>query len=429
MPAAIPDRYQLEVRLGRDGDIEEWLATDTSLDRPVLVRSLGPESSPERRSGFVASVSSAARTSHAHLARIFAVAEVEGGAYSVSEWTGGATLADRVGANQPVDLRDFLPNASGLAGALAALHAAGAVHGRIDTSAISYSGAHPAKLGAFGRMATTDEAGDVRALSAALETALTGSPPGGPPPSERVDGVPRALDTILRGGQSGNSTAHALEEALRAAPTPRAPRSDTGPTSRRLLLAALGLTVVAIALVAVGILLSGGSAPVVPTPTTEQSSPTTTEPADVTTTLAEDDVSASQPGTLDPFGEGGENDQLAENLVDGDVSTEWRTERYLDPIGLLKPGVGVTVRVLGTPSLLELVRLSEGSVAEIFWSEERLDDPEGWQRIGEVRATPGSTTVDVPPRTDGFWLIWLTELSSEDDGTFLSSIAELRFEP
>jgi hypothetical protein len=304
-----------------------------------------------------------------------------------------------------------------------------AVHGRIDTSAISYSGGHLAKLGAFGRTATTDEAGDVRALSAALETALTGSPPGGPPPSERVDGVPRALDTILRGGQSGRLTAHGLEEALRAAPTPRAPRSDTGPTSRRLLLAALGLTVVAIGLVAVGILLSGGSAPVVPTPTSEQQSSTTTEPTDVTTTLAEDDVTATQPGTLDPFGEGGENDQLAANLVDGDISTEWRTERYLDPIGLLKPGVGVTVRVLGTPSLLELVRLSEGSVAEIFWSEERLDDPQGWQRVVGVRATPGSTTVDLPPRTDGFWLIWLTELSSQDDGTFLSSIAELRFDP
>lgn len=429
MPAAVPDRYQLEVRLGRDGDVEEWLATDSSLDRPVLVRSLGPESSPERRRQFIASVSGAAQTGHAHLARIFAVAEVEGGAYSVTEWTGGATLADRVAASQPVDLRDFLPNASGLAGALAALHATGAVHGRIDTSAISYSGAHPAKLGAFGRPVTTDQEGDVRALAAALETALTGSPPGGPPPSERVDGVPRALDVILRGAQSGQLSAHALEEALRAAPTPRAPRSDTGPTSRRLLLAALGLTVVAVGLVALGILLSGGTAPVVPTPTTEQGASTTTEPVDVTTTVAAGDLTVTQPGTLDPFGEGGENDQLAGNLVDGDLSTEWRTERYLDPIELLKPGVGVTVRVLGTPSILEIVRLSEGSVAEISWSDERLEDPEGWERVVGVRATPGSTTVDLPPRTDGFWMIWLTELSTQDDGTFLSSIAELRFEP
>ncbi|HEX6286620.1 MAG TPA: protein kinase [Acidimicrobiia bacterium] len=429
MPAAIPDRYQLEVRLGRDGDIEEWLATDSSLDRPVLVRSLGPESSQERRRQFVTAVSGAARTSHAHLARIFAVAEVEGGAYSVTEWTGGATLADRVAANQPVDLPDFLPNASGLAGALAALHAAGVIHGRIDTSAISYSGAHPAKLGAFGRTATTDAGGDVRALSAALETALTGSPPGGPPPSERVDGVPKTLDRILRGGQSGMSTAHELEEALRAAPTPRAPRSDTGPTSRRLLLAALGLTIVAIGLVAVGILLSGGSGLVVPTPTTEGRATTTTTVVEVTTTISPGEVALSQPGTLDPFGGGGENDQMVDGLIDGDITTTWQTERYQDPIELLKPGVGVTVRLQGTPSLLELERLTEGTVAVISWSEERLEQPEGWERIAEVHATPGSTAVDLPPRRDGFWLIWLTELTEQDDGTYLSSIAELRFEP
>ena len=38
----LPDRYQTQVRLGRDGDIEEWLATDTALDRPVLIRALDP---------------------------------------------------------------------------------------------------------------------------------------------------------------------------------------------------------------------------------------------------------------------------------------------------------------------------------------------------------------------------------------------------
>ena len=63
MPAAIPDRFKLEMRLGRDGDIEEWLATDTSLDRPVLVRSLGPESDSDRRSEFVDRVSAAAKAS------------------------------------------------------------------------------------------------------------------------------------------------------------------------------------------------------------------------------------------------------------------------------------------------------------------------------------------------------------------------------
>jgi len=428
MPASIPDRYELEVRLGRDGDIEEWLATDTSLDRPVLIRSLGPESSPERRRQFVESVSSAAKTSHSHLARVFTVNEVEGGAYAVSEWTGGATVADRVGADRPIELPDFLPNAAGLAGALAALHANGAVHGEIDLSAISYSGAHPAKLGAFGRMSTSGPEGDVRALSASLETALTGSPPVGPPPSERVDGVPRAIDAILRSGQSGKLTAEDLEKALRAAPTPRPPQPESGPIPRRLLIGAISLVLAAVGLVAVGFVLSGGSAPVVPTPTT-QNAESTTLTSLVTTTLTEGETSAADPAVLDPFGEGGENDQLVANLLDGDPATEWSTETYLDPLPLLKPGVGVTVRMTGAPDRLELLGMTVGTRFEVYWSPQLVEDPESWERIAGATAAPSSTAVGLPARTDGFWLIWLLELPAQNDGTYRATIAELRFLP
>ena len=428
MPASIPDRYELEVRLGRDGDIEEWLATDTSLDRPVLIRSLGPESSPERRRQFVESVSSAAKTSHSHLARVFTVNEVEGGAYAVSEWTGGATVADRVGADRPIELPDFLPNAAGLAGALAALHANGTVHGEIDLSAISYSGAHPAKLGAFGRMSTSGPEGDVRALSASLETALTGSPPVGPPPSERVDGVPRAIDAILRSGQSGTLTAEDLEKALRAAPTPRPPQPESGPIPRRLLIGAISLVLAAVGLVAVGFVLSGGSAPVVPTPTT-QNAESTTLTSLVTTTLTEGETSAADPAVLDPFGEGGENDQLVANLLDGDPATEWSTETYLDPLPLLKPGVGVTVRMTGAPDRLELLGMTVGTRFEVYWSPQLVEDPESWERIAGATAAPSSTAVGLPARTDGFWLIWLLELPAQNDGTYRATIAELRFLP
>lgn len=428
MPASIPDRYSLEVRLGRDGDIEEWLATDTSLDRPVLIRSLGPDSSNERRRQFVESVANAAKTSHSHLARVFAVSSVEGGAYAVSEWTGGATVADRVAANQPIDLPDFLPNAAGLAGALAALHQTRAVHGAIDPSAISYSGAHPAKLGAFGRPGVSDAEGDVRSLSEALETALTGSPPGGPPPSERVDGVPRAIDTILRLGQAGKLTAEDLEKALRAAPTPRPPQPESGPIPKRLLIAAVGLVAVAIGLVAVGFVLSGGSAPVVPTPTTEPA-PSTTATSLVTTTVDLADAAASDPAAFDPFGEGGENDQLVTSLLDGDPDTEWLTERYLDPLPLLKPGVGVTVRMTGTPTSLQVVGMTESTAFELYWSNQLVDDPSTWERIAVGHGSPASTSVDLPPRSDGFWLLWLTDLPPRTDGTFQAAIAELRFAP
>jgi serine/threonine protein kinase len=428
VPASIPDRYSLEVRLGRDGDIEEWLATDTSLDRPVLLRSLGPESSMERRQEFVASVSDAAKTSHSHLARVFTVNLVEGGAYAVSEWTGGATVADRVSADQPIDLPDFLPNAAGLAGALAALHGNGAIHGRIDPSAISYSGAHPAKLGSFGRKPLTGADGDVRSLAAALETALTGSPPGGPPPSERVDGVPRAIDRILRSGQSGELTAADLEKALRAAPTPRPPQPETSTIPRRLLIAAISLIVLAVGLVAMGFFLAGGSAPVVPPPTSEADA-STTSTSQVTTTVDPQDAAAMDPATFDPFGEGGENDQLVANILDGDPTTEWLTESYLDPLPLLKPGVGVTVRLDGTPSRLQIDGMTESTHFDLYWSNQLVEDLEAWERIAGATASPSSMAFDLPARQDGFWMVWLTELPAVEDGTYRASIAELRFLP
>jgi hypothetical protein len=428
MPAAIPDRYRLEVRLGRDGDLEEWLATDTSLDRPVLIRSLGPESSRGRRAQFVGSVSGAAKVTHPHLAKVFSVSEVDGGAYSVSEWTGGATLADRVEAARPIELPDFVPNATGLAEALAALHAQEVAHGAIDLGAISYSAAHAAKLGAFGRMSRTDVEGDVRALAAALETALTGSPPGGPPPSERIDGVPRAIDSLLRTAQSGGYTAAGLREALGAAPTPREPEPQSRATSLRLLFAALGLVVIAAGLVALGRLVSGGGPPILPPQTTSATTTSSTVAATPPATLP-GSVGTIETRSFDPFGEGGENDDLIPNLVDGDSRSAWQTERYQSPIGSLKPGVGVVFTVTGSPSRVELIELSEGTSFELYWTGQFSDDLLGWDRIAGGASPPGATVVGLPRRESGFWLVWLTGLPQQDDGSYQATLAEVRFRP
>lgn len=413
------------MRLGRDGDIEEWLAADTSLDRPVLVRSLGPDTSVERRAQFVASVSAAAKAHHPHLAKVFVVETVDGGAYAVVEWTGGATIADRIGAAYGIELDEFLPNAAGLAAGLAELHAAGAVHGSIDLSAIAYTEAHPAKLGGFGRPFHGDAYGDVRALAAALETALTGEPPGGPPPSESIDGISPAIDRVLRSGQSGRYTAEQLEKALSAAPTPKQPRPAPKSFSRRLLLAAGGLVVLAVGLVGLGALFGTPTNPIIPTPTTlNTTSSTSTRPPALP---GDPNVTGIQ--TFDPFGGGGENDSNIGNLVDGNVSTIWRTESYRDPMSTLKPGVGVVIIVEGRPGQLQLLGLSEGTVFEFRWAGTISENPDDWERVAAGTAPAGTTSVVLPPRTDGFWLLWLTELPLQPDGTYFTELAELRLRP
>jgi hypothetical protein len=429
MPTAIPDRYRLDLRLGRDGDIEEWLATDTSLDRPVLVRSLGPDTGDERRKQFVATVSEAAKAHHPHLAKVFVVEEVQGGAYSVSEWTGGATVADRVGASSGIELEEFLPNAMGLAGALKALHEGGATHGSIDLSAISYSEAHAAKLGAFGRPFHGDQDSDVRALSSALESALTGEAPGGPPPSESIDGISPMIDRILRAGQSGAYSAAELEKAFRAAPTPRRPRPEPASTSRRLLYVALGLVLLAVALVGLGALFGTPTNPIIPSPTTGPPAQTTTPEATPPSTSVAGDLSILSVDSHDPFGEGGENDDAVANLVDGNLSTTWQTERYQDQLSLIKPGVGVVAAVSGIPQQLHMAGLSAGTVFEVRWSPTLEDDPEDWQRVAAGSAPAGTTSVDLPGRSDGYWLLWMTDLPLQSDGTYYAILSELRLEP
>lgn len=426
MPIRIPDRYRLEMRLGRDGDIEEWLAADTSLDRPVLIRSLGPDSSPERRSQFVASVSGAAKAHHPHLAKVFVVEEVESGAYSVVEWTGGASVADRVGASFGIELDEFLPNATGLAAALAELHAAGAVHGSIDLSAIAYTENHPAKLGGFGRPFQGDADNDVRALAAALETVLTGESPGGPPPSESIDGISPAIDRVLQGGQSGVYTAEQLEKALSSAPTPKKPSPAPKSFSRRLLLAAGGMVVLAVGLVGFGALFGSPSEPILPTPTTQ--------PPTTTTSSTPQPIDPAAPvitavNAFDPFGEGGENDALVGNLVDGNVSTTWQTESYRDPLSTLKPGVGVVVTVTGAPGQMQLLGFSEGTNFEIRWADALQNDPGAYERVAAGTSPAGTTSVELPRRVGGFWMLWLTGLPLQPDGTYFAELSELRLRP
>lgn len=425
MPTAVPDRYRLELRLGRDGDIEEWLASDTSLDRPVLIRSLGPQSSSDRRKQFVASVSAAAKAHHPHLSKVFIVEEVSGGAYSVVEWNGGTTVADRVGASYGIELDEYLPNASGLAAALAALHSAGSIHGSIDLSAISYSEAHPAKLGAFGRPFTGTEEMDVRALAAALETALTGESPGGPPPSESIDGISPIIDQVLRAGQSGRYTADELEKALSAAPTPRQPKPEPRMFSRRLLITALGLVILAIGLVGLGALFGSPVDPIIPGSTTTISSSTTT------TTPAPDPGKVTITGvvTHDPFGGGGENNDQVANVIDANASTVWSTESYQDELQLIKPGVGLVVSVIGTPIQVQMAGLSQGTSFEVRWANQVFEQPEDWERVAAGRAPAGTTTIDLPPRTEGFWLVWLLDLPRQTDGTYSAQLSELRFRP
>jgi hypothetical protein len=147
-----------------------------------------------------------------------------------------------------------------------------------------------------------------------------------------------------------------------------------------------------------------------------------------TTTLpAAAPVEIIEAASFDPFGEGGESDTLIPNLFDGDNATSWRTERYQDPLPLLKPGVGLRIGIDGQPRRLELISLSPGTVFELYWSEDPDAALPDWERIAGAQAPPGTTSVDLPGRSNGYWLIWMVDLPQQSEGTYYASMAEVRF--
>ncbi len=439
MPPPIPDRYRLEVRIGRDEDLEQWLATDTTLDRPVLLRILGPEASEERRERFLAAVRAAARVNHSHLAAVYTADETEHGMVAVAEWVGGMTIADRLDSGQGVEPDDFLPNAAGLAEALDALHDAGVVHGGIDTSAIYYSVSHAAKLGAIGRRQRHSTVnGDVRDLAAALEEALTGSPAGGPPPSQVIDGLSPFVDRALRSAQRGELTARQLAEAMHAAPTTRAPVPERPGSSRRLLVVAVILVALATGLVGIGrLLLAGENSPVLFPATSGPSDQPRVVPT-TTTTAAE---TAVEPGgsvelpsvipvrsirSVDPFGGGEENDERLDDLIDGNPDTFWRTERYRDPIQLLKPGVGFAIELERDPVTVQMTTNNAGALVDVAWTSSDVD-PNTWETVARVELPAGTLDLQLPERSGGTWVFWITELPLNADQNYWVEIADVRF--
>ncbi len=438
MPPPLPERYRLEIRLGRDGDIEEWLSTDLSLDRPVLIRFLGAETSPKRQERFLADHRAAARVAHTHIASVYTADAVEGGAYAVTEWAGGVTLADRMQADERPDIAEFLSNAAGLADGLAALHDAHVVHGSIDPSAISYAKAHPAKLGAFGRRASTWTApADVQALGETLETVLTGQPAGVLPPSQMLDGVPLEMDRVLRSAQRGEIDAHQLADRLRSVPY-SAPPEPTRTWSWRWLTPVAILAVLAVGIAVLGNLLDAGPEspvlfPATPSPSTTVPFVTTTEAATTTTESAQSPAPAAGVDvvtafTYDPLGDGTERDADVGHLTDDDRDTTWRTERYFDPLPLLKAGVGVAFEVRGTPSRIEITGMSDGTLFAVRWAEEVPATVDGWQQVASGTAIATVQQVQLPNRSGGVWLVWLTSLPPQDEG-YYSAMTEVRFLP
>ena len=439
MAPNLPTRYHPQVRLGRDGDVEEWLATDAALDRPVLVRVLGVDASRDRKDTFLISARGAAGVTHSHLAQVYDVGNHAATPHAVLEWTGGVTIQDRLRAGDVIPAEEFLANAAGLADGLAALHAAGLTHGAIDTAAIQFSASHPAKLGGFGRKPLGRDPGlDTVALASTLRAAVTGSHEPLVRPSQVVDGIPPEVDAALTAAEAGDLDAASLAAALHAIPA-SPPITLTGGWSWGWVVPASLLVAAALFLSIIGRSIDADPNspflfPASPSPTqalpvrtpTTSTVPTEPSPPPTPETLRSGDLLAT-PAIYDPYGEGTERDGDLPNLVDGDATTTWRTERYFSPLVLLaKPGLGVIFDVLGNPGGLEFTA-SAGTRFRIRWAPSVPGDPEAWEEVASGTALGAPIELELPSRDGGLWLVWLVDLPEQAEDEFFAEIGEVTF--
>jgi len=130
LEAALRGRYVLERELGRGGMGVVFLARDVALDRPVAIKLLPPglAGTPERRQRFLQEARTAARLAHPHIVPIHAVEECDGLVFFVMGYIAGATLAERVRTQGPLDAATATRLVQEVAWALAHAHQHGVVH-------------------------------------------------------------------------------------------------------------------------------------------------------------------------------------------------------------------------------------------------------------------------------------------------------------
>lgn len=215
-------RYRLEDLLVDSDGARFWRATDTVLARSVAVHAV--PSSDQRAPGLLAAARVSATVNDSHLLRVLDCDDADGVCWVVNEWGEGLSL-DRMLDRGPLAPSRAAWLAQEVAEAIAAGHAQGVAHGRLNPEAVlvTHSGAvkligyvvdaalhHPRPPSpVYGELDAREA--DVIDLAGVLYAALTGRWPGvsesavpAAPlegrrplrPRQVRAGVPRALDAI-----------------------------------------------------------------------------------------------------------------------------------------------------------------------------------------------------------------------------------------
>ena len=129
LSAALADRYRIERELGGGGMSRVWLATETALDRQVVIKVIAPELreglSAER---FTREVKLAARLQQANIVPVLSAGTADGVPYYTMPFVTGESLRARLIAGPPLTPAESVSILRDVARALAYAHGEGIVH-------------------------------------------------------------------------------------------------------------------------------------------------------------------------------------------------------------------------------------------------------------------------------------------------------------
>ncbi len=148
VPKTLAGKFRLTRLLGAGGMGAAYLARDLRLERNVAVKTLTGLSVPGLM-GLKPEAWAMAEVAHPAVAQIHGIESWRGRPFLVVEYLAGGTLADRL-RRGPLPAPEALSIAEALAGALAALHDAGYLHGDIKPSNIGFTAGGSPKLLDFG---------------------------------------------------------------------------------------------------------------------------------------------------------------------------------------------------------------------------------------------------------------------------------------
>lgn len=145
-------------------------------------------------------------------------------------------------------------------------------------------------------------------------------------------------------------------------------------------------------------------------------------------------VAVASAGDFDPSSrDQSEHSAQVPLAYDGDLATAWTTERYRQPLGQRKPGVGIWFD-LGAPVGVEQIVFdvaTPGLDLEVYATDTMpditADGVPGWGRQHAARDDLAAfDAVDVSA-TARYWLLWLTDLPPVSTGIWQGGLTEVRF--